>query len=132
MQGYIRSYALPESPWDRIASGHPGSVLLLRLLPVLLVALTLPIAFISPVMVPYANYALVFLPAFTALVNGPIATAVATLFTVAAHQSRVRGRSVPPLLRRAPGATCRRSSSSACCARRWRGSGTGSSRGCST
>lgn len=78
-----RSYVLPETPWHRIAAGHPGSVLLLRLLPYLLLAATLPIAFVTPVMVPYANYALVLLPAFTALVNGPLATGAATLFTVA-------------------------------------------------
>jgi hypothetical protein len=83
MQGYERSYVLPETPWDRITAGHPGSVMLLRLLPILLLAATLPIAFITPVMVPYANFAIVLLPAFTALVNGPLATAGATLFTVA-------------------------------------------------
>jgi hypothetical protein len=82
MQGFRRSYVRPESPWDRVASGHPGSVLLVRLLPLLLLGATLPIAFISPVMVPYANFALVLLPAFTALVNGPVATAAATLFTI--------------------------------------------------
>ncbi len=80
---HLRSYAVPRSPWDRISTGHPGSVLLLRLLPVLLVAATAPIAFISDIMVPYANYALVFLPAFTALVNGPVATAIATLAVAA-------------------------------------------------
>jgi hypothetical protein len=83
MQGYIRSYVLPESPWHRIASGHPASILLLRLLPILLLAATLPIAFITPVMIPYANYALVLLPAFTALVNGPLATGAAALFVAA-------------------------------------------------
>ncbi|MFC3494714.1 PP2C family protein-serine/threonine phosphatase [Glycomyces rhizosphaerae] len=83
MQGHLRSYTLPESPWDRIAVGHPGSILLLRLLPLILVAITLPIAFISPVMTTYANYALVLLPAFTAFANGPIATGAATLVAIA-------------------------------------------------
>ncbi|MCC3763120.1 serine/threonine-protein phosphatase [Glycomyces sp. TRM65418] len=83
MQGYVRSYVRPETPWDRITSGHPGSALLLRLLPFLLLGVTLPIALVTPVMVPYANYALVLLPAFTALVNGPIATATATLVVAA-------------------------------------------------
>jgi hypothetical protein len=83
MQGHLRSYTLPESPWDRIAVGHPGSVLLLRLLPVILLAVTFPIAFVSPVMTTYANYALVFLPAFTAFANGPIATGAATIVAVA-------------------------------------------------
>ncbi|HEX2145024.1 MAG TPA: hypothetical protein VHG10_11000, partial [Glycomyces sp.] len=83
MQGYRRSYVLPRTPWDRIASGQPGSVLLLRLLPLILVGLTAPIAFVSPESAPYAHYALVFLPALTALVNGPVATAAATLAVVA-------------------------------------------------
>jgi hypothetical protein len=83
MQGYSRSYVRPETPWDRIATGHPGSVLLVRLLPALLVGATVPIAFITPAAIPYANYALILLPAFTALVNGPVATAFATLLVVA-------------------------------------------------
>jgi hypothetical protein len=82
MQGYMRSYVLPETPWSRIANGHPGSVLLLRLLPVLLLAVTVPLAFVNPIMIPYAGYALVFLPAFTALVNGPFATALAAIVVV--------------------------------------------------
>ncbi|MQM27996.1 PP2C family protein-serine/threonine phosphatase [Glycomyces albidus] len=81
--GYIRSYVMPDTPWDRIASGHPASVLTLRLLPVILLAATVPLAFAVPGMRPYADYTLVFLPAFTALVNGPVATAVATLAVAA-------------------------------------------------
>lgn len=83
MQGYLRSYVLPETPWHRIAAGHPTTVLWLRLLPLILLAVTVPIAFVTPVMIPYANYALVLLPAFTALVNGPVATTAATLFVIA-------------------------------------------------
>lgn len=83
MQGHLRSYTLPESPWDRIAIGHPGSVLLLRLLPVILVAITLPLALISPAMAAYAHYSLVFLPAFTAFANGPIATGATSLVVIA-------------------------------------------------
>jgi hypothetical protein len=79
----VRSYAPPETPWGRIANGHPGSVLLVRLLPVLLLAVTVPLALLEPITAPYANYALVLLPAFTALVNGPVATTAATLFTTA-------------------------------------------------
>ncbi|THV25953.1 PP2C family protein-serine/threonine phosphatase [Glycomyces paridis] len=82
-QEQLRSYVLPDTAWDRIASGHAGSVLALRLLPFVLLAVTVPLAFVTPLMVPYANYALVLLPAFTALVNGPIATACATIGTVA-------------------------------------------------
>lgn len=81
--GYIRSYVMPDTPWDRIASGHPASVLALRLLPVILLAATVPLAFAVPAMQPYADYTLVFLPAFTALVNGPIATTFAMLAVVA-------------------------------------------------
>jgi hypothetical protein len=83
VQGDIRTYVMPDTPWDRIASGHPASVLALRLLPVILVAATMPLAFAVPAMQPYADYALVFLPAFTALVNGPVATSFATLTVVA-------------------------------------------------
>jgi putative effector of murein hydrolase LrgA (UPF0299 family) len=83
MQGHLRSYTLPESPWDRIAIGHPGSVLLLRLLPVILVAVTLPLALINPAMATYAHYMLVFLPAFTAFANGPIATGAASAVVIA-------------------------------------------------
>ncbi|MEU6250777.1 PP2C family protein-serine/threonine phosphatase [Glycomyces sp. NPDC047010] len=78
MQGYMRSYVTPQTPWDRISAGHPASVRFLRFLPILLLVATVPIAFVNPVMVPYANYAIVLLPAFTALVNGPVATLVAT------------------------------------------------------
>ncbi|SDD05782.1 PP2C family protein-serine/threonine phosphatase [Glycomyces harbinensis] len=83
MQGYMRSYVVPETGWSRIANGHPGSVLLLRLLPFILLAVTVPLAFLDPLLIPYANYALVFLPAFTALVNGPVATALATVGVLA-------------------------------------------------
>jgi hypothetical protein len=83
MQGYIRSYVMPDTPWDRIASGHPASVLTLRLLPIILLAATVPLALVVPSMGQFADYALVFLPAFTALVNGPIATTVATLAVIA-------------------------------------------------
>lgn len=78
-----RSYVLPDTAWDRITSGHPSSVLTLRLLPFILLAATVPLAFINPLMVPYANYAVVLLPAFTALVNGPFATTLATLGVLA-------------------------------------------------
>lgn len=78
-----RAYAVPTNPWARLASGHPASVFLLRLLPFILLAATVPLAFVSPIMIPYANYALVLLPAFTALVNGPVATAVATAAVLA-------------------------------------------------
>ncbi|MEU5875183.1 PP2C family protein-serine/threonine phosphatase [Glycomyces sp. NPDC047369] len=83
MQGYMRSYVAPRTVWARISSGHPGSALLLRLLPLILLGATMPLAFVVPAMAPFADYALVFLPAFTALVNGPVATAAATLAVVA-------------------------------------------------
>lgn len=83
MQAYERSYVLPETAWDRISSGHPGSVLLVRLLPLILLAATVPLAFLVPSLAQFADYALIFLPAFTALVNGPVATAAATLAVIA-------------------------------------------------
>lgn len=82
-QGHIRPYPLPESPWDRVTGGHPVSVLWLRLLPLSLLVVTMAMAFFSPPMAPYADVAIVLLPAMTALVNGPIATAAATVVTVA-------------------------------------------------
>ncbi len=82
-QEQLRSYAVPSSAWNRITSGHPGSVLTLRLLPFILLAATVPLAFMTPIMVPYANYSLILLPAFTALVNGPVATTAATLGVLA-------------------------------------------------
>lgn len=82
-QGHIRPYVLPENLWDRVTSGHPVSVLWLRLLPLSLLAVTMAVAFFSPPIVPYADVAIVLLPAMTALVNGPLATAAATVVTVA-------------------------------------------------
>jgi hypothetical protein len=83
MQGYFRSYVLPKTAWSRVAAGQPGSVLLLRLMPYLLIALTIPIAFIDDTAAEYADFTVVLLPAFTALVNGPVATAGSTLLVVA-------------------------------------------------
>jgi hypothetical protein len=83
MQSYFRSYVLPKTAWSRVAAGQPGSVLLLRLMPYLLIALTLPIAFLNDTAAEYADFTVVLLPAFTALVNGPVATAGSTLLVVA-------------------------------------------------
>ncbi|GAA1687551.1 PP2C family protein-serine/threonine phosphatase [Glycomyces endophyticus] len=83
IQDYIRSYVAPETPWDRIASGHPVSALTLRLLPLILVAATLPLVYFVPEMDKFAEFALVFLPAFTAMVNGPLATMAATMCVMA-------------------------------------------------
>ncbi|GAA2310068.1 PP2C family protein-serine/threonine phosphatase [Glycomyces scopariae] len=83
IQDYIRSYVAPETPWDRIASGHPASALLLRLLPLILVVATLPLVYFVPEMDKFAEFALVFLPAFTAMLNGPLATVAATMCVVA-------------------------------------------------
>lgn len=112
-EGRLHSYALPETPWDRIASGHPGSVLLLRLLPFLLLAVTVPLAFVDPIMIPYASYMLVFLPAFTALVNGPFATSLAALGVIGVgvlgatgilHHPQIAWTDLPPIA--AVGAVC--------------------------
>ncbi|MEV3936309.1 PP2C family protein-serine/threonine phosphatase [Glycomyces sp. NPDC049804] len=83
MQGYFRSYVPPKSPWSRLAAGQPGSVLVLRLMPYILLAATFPIAFLDDTAAEYADFAVVLLPAFTALVNGPVATACSTLFVIA-------------------------------------------------
>ncbi|MFG3342189.1 PP2C family protein-serine/threonine phosphatase [Glycomyces sp. NPDC048151] len=82
MQSYFRSYVLPSNPWNRVAAGQPGSVLILRLMPFLLIAATLPIAFFDDTAAEYADFVVVLLPAFTALVNGPLVTAASTLFVV--------------------------------------------------
>nr|BFF26103.1 hypothetical protein GCM10025732_40680 [Glycomyces mayteni] len=131
MQGYMRSYVAPDTVWDRIYSGHPVTAVFMRLLPLILLGATMPLAFVVPAMAPFADYALVFLPAFTALVNGPIATAAATLAVVAIVSCGGEALGVLPI-RSPPGATCRRSSPSGCCARSWRGRGTGSWCGCWT
>jgi serine phosphatase RsbU (regulator of sigma subunit) len=55
----------------------------MRLFPVGLLAVTMTAAFFIPPMVHYADIAIILLPAMTALVNGPIATAAATVVTVA-------------------------------------------------
>jgi hypothetical protein len=83
VQGYFRSYVPPKSPWSRLAAGQPGSVLVLRLMPYILLAATFPIAFLDDTAAEYADFAVVLLPAFTALVNGPVATACSTLFVIA-------------------------------------------------
>jgi hypothetical protein len=83
MQGYFRSYVMPKNPWSRVAAGQPGSVLILRLMPYILIAATFPIAFLDDTAAEYADFTVVLLPAFTALVNGPIATAFSTLLVVA-------------------------------------------------
>ncbi|MDA1383552.1 PP2C family protein-serine/threonine phosphatase [Glycomyces lechevalierae] len=83
MQSYFRSYVLPKTAWSRVAAGQPGSVMLLRLMPFLLIAVTLPIAFLDDTAAEYADFVVVLLPAFTALVNGPVATAGSTLLVVA-------------------------------------------------
>ncbi len=87
MQGYFRSYALSKNPWHRIAAGEPGTVLLLRLMPFLLIAVTIPIALIDDEAAEYTDYAVILLPAFTALVNGPLVTAGATLVVAAVVSS---------------------------------------------
>lgn len=83
MQSYFRSYVLPRNPWSRLAAGQPGSVLVLRLMPYLLIAVTFPIAFLDDTAADYADFTVVLLPAFTALVNGPVATAGSTLLVIA-------------------------------------------------
>ncbi|MDA1360054.1 PP2C family protein-serine/threonine phosphatase [Glycomyces luteolus] len=83
MQGYFRSYVLPKNPWRRIAAGEPGTVLLLRLMPFILIAVSLPIAFLDDEAAEFADYTVVLLPAFTALVNGPLVTAGATILVAA-------------------------------------------------
>jgi hypothetical protein len=83
MQGYFRSYVPPKNILSRMAAGQSGSVLVLRLMPYILIAVTFPIAFIDDTAAEYADFTVVLLPAFTALVNGPIATAASTLLVVA-------------------------------------------------
>ncbi len=83
MQGYFRSYVPSKNPWSRLAAGQPGSVLILRLMPYLLIAVTFPIAFLDDTAAQYADFTVVLLPAFTALVNGPVATFGSTLLVVA-------------------------------------------------
>lgn len=87
LPGHLRSYVVPRNPWRRIASGQAGSVLILRLMPFILLAVTFPIALLDETAAEYAHYTVVLLPAFTALVNGPIATAAATLLVVAVVSS---------------------------------------------
>lgn len=83
MQGYFRSYVPPKNPWNRVADGQPKSLLILRLMPFILIAVTLPIAFLDDTAAEYADFTVVLLPAFTALVNGPVATAGSTLLVIA-------------------------------------------------
>lgn len=74
-QGSTRSYQSGEGPWSRITGGDPGSVLWLRLLP-LLAVLPLGLFVIDPAFLRY-TYLIFTFPALTALVNGPLATAAA-------------------------------------------------------
>ena len=74
-QGSTRSYLKGDDPWSRITGGDPGTVLWLRLLP-LLAILPLALFAFDPQFLRYA-YLIFAFPALTALVNGPLATAAA-------------------------------------------------------
>ncbi|WP_232805548.1 PP2C family protein-serine/threonine phosphatase [Glycomyces xiaoerkulensis] len=80
-QGSTRSYLANGGPWSRITGGDPGSVLWLRLLP-LLALLPLVLFAFDPGLVRY-TFLIFTLPALTALVNGPIATGCSVLAVAA-------------------------------------------------
>ncbi|WP_051393458.1 PP2C family protein-serine/threonine phosphatase [Glycomyces arizonensis] len=74
-QGTTRSYLTSGSLANRMTGGDPGALLWLRLLP-LVALLPLPLVLLSPVLLRY-SYVVFAFPALTALVNGPVPTAVA-------------------------------------------------------
>ncbi|HEU5127203.1 MAG TPA: PP2C family protein-serine/threonine phosphatase [Glycomyces sp.] len=74
-QGTTRSYLNDGNLAERVTGGDPSSVLWLRLLP--LVALVpVPLILLNPSLLRY-SYLIFAFPALTALVNGPVPTAVA-------------------------------------------------------
>ncbi|WP_051326141.1 PP2C family protein-serine/threonine phosphatase [Glycomyces tenuis] len=76
-QGATRSYLKSGNLLNRMTGGDPSAVLWLRLLP--LVALVpVPLMLLDPVLLRYA-YLIFAFPALTALVNGPVPTAVAAV-----------------------------------------------------
>lgn len=73
-QGTTRSYLSSGNLTERLTGGDPGSVFWLRLLP-LVSLVPVPLVLINPAALRY-SYLIFAFPALTALVNGPIPTAV--------------------------------------------------------
>src|SRR5690606_7912051 len=74
-QGTTRSYLNEGNLTERVTGGDPSSILWLRLLP-LVSLVPVPLILLNPGLLRY-SYLIFAFPALTALVNGPVPTAVA-------------------------------------------------------